>query len=602
MRLEYKLLLSGMMGAFVACGSDSKPSSKIGGDGGSQTSAGSGGSDVSPSGGAAGSFMFQDNDAGCSQTCEQLGWACGYTVDTCGNVINCADEGRTCAADEVCTGGIDGPTQCVPSLGANCEVCDALPDCATAVQPTRLTGRVVSPGRDDADDGNQIGVPNAIVYILRDNDESTLPAISSGIPSGGESCDRCEDQDLGPVLVGAVTDATGRFVLEERVPVDREFVLVVKAGKFRRAVKYTLPASAACQTTEIPTALPDNVTRLPRSMSDGLAVNLPRVAVSTGEIDAMECVLEKMGISHDEFSNPGAGGAATPRVHLYRGGPNTGTPPGAGARMDDNTPHASALYTDAARMSSYDMVVSDCEGLNWDEDLLERDAAGGNVLDYVNRGGRLFASHLSFSWLHQNGSTAYDASTAHATGLGPAATWSTTLNTNDLGTGVVSLDRIQASPRIDSFAAWMSNEGIATAPGYTFSINEPRSQNTGIGEFSEEFVYRQDGNGRIQQFSFNTPYGAPAEAACGRVSYSGFHVSFGGGGADPFASSVFPNHCSGDLTNQEKVLLYMLFDLGACVGELPLPPPCVPIACGSHCGFKPDGCGAVVDCGPCNPH
>ena len=44
-------------------------------------------------------------------------------------------------------------------------------------------------------------------------------------------------------------------------------------------------------------ALPANPTRLPRSRSDGLGVNLPRVAVSTGRIDAMECVFEKLGLA-----------------------------------------------------------------------------------------------------------------------------------------------------------------------------------------------------------------------------------------------------------------------------------------------------------------
>ncbi|HEY3253379.1 MAG TPA: hypothetical protein VGJ91_05505, partial [Polyangiaceae bacterium] len=30
------------------------------------------------------------------KTCADLGWACGYTVDKCGNVIDCAQEGLTC--------------------------------------------------------------------------------------------------------------------------------------------------------------------------------------------------------------------------------------------------------------------------------------------------------------------------------------------------------------------------------------------------------------------------------------------------------------------------------------------------------------------------
>jgi hypothetical protein len=398
------------------------------------------------------------------------------------------------------------------------------------------------------------------------------------------------------VLVGAVTDATGSFTLEGNVPVGKDFVLVIKAGKFRRAATYQLPPSAACQTTDLPTAFPDKPTRLPRAMSDGLAVNIPRIAVTTGEIDAMECVFEKMGISDAEFSDPGSDGSAANRVHLYRGG---GTHP-AGAVIDGSTPADSALYGDLSRIEQYDMVVSDCEGLDWDgaASFAERNANGAKVREYVNRGGRLFASHLSFSWLLDNGTTAYSDSDPIATGLGQAATWSTSIDTSGTGTGKIAIQRPAASPRIDGFAAWMANENVASAPDYTFTITQPRSQTTGLGSATEEFVYLTDGNQRTQQFSFNTPYGAPEAAACGRVAYSGFHVSAGSGNA-PFASAVFPNHCSGDLTPQEKILLYMLFDLGACVGTPPPPPPCVPLECDNKCGFSPDGCGNVLDCGPC---
>src|SRR5690606_36339657 len=142
--------------------------------------------------------------------------------------------------------------------------------------------------------------------------------------------------------------------------------------------------------------------------------------------------------------------------------------------------------------------------------------------------------------------------------------------TDNTGTGVVSIvgTRPLASPRIESFAAWLVNEGVTTAPGYTFNIAEPRSQATALGANSEEFVYRSGGNSRVQQFSFDTPYGAPDDNVCGRVAYSGFHVV---AGSTP-NTAIFPEHCSGNLTDQEKVLLYMLFDVGACVGDVPEAP------------------------------
>ena len=547
-------------------------------------------------------------------TCSEIGWACGYLTDECGELIDCADEGLACASGEVCIGGIDGPTECVAAGGGSCELCSFIPNCDEEPQPTRLSGRVVTPGRSDEDRGNQVGVPNALVYILQTNDEA-LPEIPVGVPSGGTSCDRCEDQEaqLGPVLFGAVTDATGAFTIEQYVPVGREFTLVVKAGKFRRAVRYTLPEEAACQTTQLPSALPDNPVRLPRDMSDGDFVNIPRIAISTGQIDAMECVFEKMGLAHAEFGNPGVDGDTTPRVHLYRGG-SSNSP--AGAYVDEETPHDASLYGELERLQNYDMVVADCEGPSWDGNSSQRGQWGAHVREYVNRGGRMFASHLSFSWLNGNGEQPYDPEEPLETGLGLAAEWSGSINSSsDRGTGIVALDREHSSPRVADFAAWLESEGVVAPPDHSFNIIEPRSQVQSLGEHSEEFIHCEDSNGsgdctgsaaRTQQFSFNTPYGAPAEAACGRVAYSGFHVaaseSGGGGLSGPFGSAVFPSHCSGDLTDQEKVLLYMLFDLGACVGDPPPPPECNPSSCeelGAQCGHAPDGCGGILDCGAC---
>lgn len=538
-----------------------------------------------------------------SDSCADLGWECGVAIDDCGNVFDCADEGRVCGDLEVCVGGIDSPTECLSgTTGPTCELCGAVPVCS-GNDMTTLTGRVITPGRTDSNTGNQVGVPNAFVYILRTNDLNDVPDMSEGIPNGGTSCDRCDEQELGPVLAGSMTDATGAFTLEENIPVDTEFLLIVKVGKFRRAVRMTLPADAACEETALPTAADVNPTRLPRDMSDGLVVNIPKVAVTTGQLDAMECVFEKIGIDHAEFGNPGNNGSAAERIHIYRGGSNNGNPPGAGARIDNNTPHDSELYGSLTRMQLYDMIVADCEGPSWDGSLNQRDADGDNVREYVNRGGRMFASHLSHTWLIGNGNQAYSAADPIGTGLGPSASYTMTLNISpDQGTGIISLGRPNASPRINNFRDWMVNEGVTTAPDYEFTINEPRSQVTAIGSSSEEFVHCDGGDcsgntARPQQFSFNTPYGAPAAAACGRVAYSGFHVVTGNS-----ANAVFPNHCSGNLTDQEKVLLYMIFDLGVCVGEEPTPPSCTPLACPPDtCGLVADGCGGVNDCGPCEP-
>lgn len=558
-------------------------------------------------------------------SCAALGWQCGTALDNCGNQYSCAAEGRSCNPLETCIGGIDAPTQCVSAI-MDCPLCAHVPNCQGAPQSTRITGRVVTPGRDDDDVGNQVGVPNAYVYVLRNNDVATLPSIETGLPEDGTTprCDRCEDNVLGPVLTGGVSDARGEYVLEGNVPVGVEFLLVVKVGKFRRAVRMTIPANDACETTDLPTTVAaGNPTRLPRDLDDGLAVNIPHVAISTGSADAMECVLEKMGLAHAVFTRPSLGG----RIHLYRdngvfpdaqsascsacsgstcrathcGGPNASHRTAFLAAFN-----AERLWEDGGRIGEYDFVISDCRG----------DASGppssgsegaANIRRYVNRGGRMFASHFSHNWI-SDGSLPYDPMSPLETGLAPAVTWQAHDSGISNGTGIISQNppRTSTSPRIQTFIDWMVKEGaVPSANDLTFNIPEPRSRATTLGPYTEEFVHCNGGvcdrssRRRPQQVAFYTPYAAPEEnAACGRVVYTGFHVSASG-----TSNQAFPDHCSGSLTPTEKTLMYLLFDLGACVGSEPTPPTCTPeTVCGPGlCGTQPDGCGGSLDCGPCVP-
>jgi hypothetical protein len=568
------------------------------------------------------------------ESCVELGHECGFALDNCGNIYDCAEEGLGCGGLEVCQGT---PSRCVNAFDAEeCELCAHVPDCDGQPQLTQLTGRVITPGRVDANTGNQVGVPNAFVYILRNNTVADLPPIDEGVPAdGGQHCDNCEDQDLGPVLVGAVTNGHGEFTLEGNIPVGTPYILVVKAGKFRRAQQMDpLPAGDACTTVELGTTMAAvNPTRLPRDRDDGLAVHIPRVAVSTGLIDAMECVFEKMGIAHDEFTAPKFDG----RIHLYRD--NGAWPPAESACAEAATiadvradcpgcggctggtgcgdckiaylestwqpefDH-SLLLDDPDRLGNYDMVISDCRG-NGSGDPQHGSAGAANLRRYTNAGGRIFASHWSQRWV-DDGAADYNAADPLATGLGPAVNWQgfdtgglTTTN----GTGRISEPpRSNISPRIQTFIDWMLNEGAVDAL-LRFGIPEPRSRALAVNTPAEEFTYCQGNNCtggsiRPQQVAYFTPLGAPEEESCGRIVYTGFHVS-----TDSTRVLSFPAHCDGDLSPTEKSLLYLLFDLGACVGPEPEPPPCNPDTCDDHpdveCGLVADGCGGILNCGEC---
>lgn len=570
-----------------------------------------------------------------AKTCAQLGHTCGLASDGCGKVLNCWP---SCAAnDPTCNGSCGADAACLanPTTGAQtCVVgtptctgslCSTVPTSCPASSPTRLTGTVKTPGRNTSGTTwiNQLPVPNALVYIPAEPSVA-LPNIAQGVTAGSSaSCGRCADEKLvadgQSVLAAAVTDYKGDFTLEGRIPVGAAFKLVVKVGKWRRVVQVPATVAAGCASR----ALALDYTRLPSSSSDGLAgTQLPKIAISTGDVDAMECVLRNVGIAESEFTIPNGTG----RIHMYRANgammPNSCLGPSS-CRNNNNrgcrnnyagcswANSDTTLYDSANRLMAYDVVVFDCEG----DGRYHRDATQlARLLAYVDAGGRMFASHWSYWWLDNNGT------------LDQAAAWNEN-GTAATGTGFVSLPsgptgRARANGvKNIVFRDWLdwqgalsgTNAGVLDNPTTPqFPITDPRDvAGATVGNSTDEWVYRTTGSGpRVQQLSFNTPYSASESAICGRVAFSAFHVAATATGTTLDTSNLtFPAEClNSALTPQEKTLAFMLFDLATCVsaGDPPQAPSCTPkttadVCPGANdaCGYVSDGCGGVVDCAGC---
>jgi hypothetical protein len=345
--------------------------------------------------------------------------------------------------------------------------------------------------------------------------------------------------------------------------------------------------------------LTSDQTRLPRHKTDASAgniqyLNIPQMAIATGSADAMECVIRKIGVADSEFTLPSGSG----RVHLYRANgayqscTNWQTFPTNCRSSGRRSAPLSDLFGTYS-INNYDLTIFDCEG-SANEHNNTYDSA---IRSFANAGGRVFASHYSYVYLHDNGNFA------------TTATWGQSGSAN-FTTGIID----QSTTKGQTFNTWLglTNSYSTTYGNGYVDIEDPRYYVSAYNPaVSQQFVYTdtsvQVNNTQInthtssQQYAFNTPVGANAQNVCGRVLYSAFHVAVG----NSTSNAIFPYHCdNGPLTAQEKVLEFMLFDLSSCVsvGDPPGIPTCTPKTCqdlGATCGYRADGCGGLLDCGTC---
>ncbi len=435
-------------------------------------------------------------------------------------------------------GGTAGSPITGTCQGLECQqsTCKAT-NCAQQACPggaiTTLTGKVFDPA-------GRVPLYNVDVYI---------PNGPLADFQDGPSCDSCTNRVSGNPVVHTVTDASGSFTLGDHnadVPAGSNIPLVFQIGKWRRQI--TIPSVQAC----MPTALTDpNQTRLPRDQTEG---HIPKMALTTGQNDALECLLRKVGISDSEFT-PETG---TGRINFYAGG--------GGASSYDPSLNGGAAFTPVHpwwdsldNLKKYDIILHSCEGAYGSFDtntqpMSDKSQAARQALqDFADMGGRVFASHWHVYWFEE-GTPAFKsiATFNHRTGLP---------NPYD-----AMID--QTTPETQALSQWMVNVGGSTTPGVV-TIRQNASSRTVDsvtgGNVSQGWIYASSVTPPgVLYLSATTPI---PDGACGRVVFSDLHVSAGGGMSDTDIPAMpFPTGCvTTDLSPQEKVLEFMLFDIASCV-------------------------------------
>ena len=508
---------------------------------------------------------------GCgTANCGPVGDGCGGIIASCGTCTSPAICGGS-GTPSVCGGGGDASTGCV---GLACKLVTC-PGTAT----TSISGTVYDPA-------GKRPLPNVFVYVPN----STVTAFTPGA-----SCDKCSASLSGSPLVTTTTDVNGKFTLTG-MPVDTNVPVVIQLGRWRRQITVT---TAKC----VDTAVPATLSRFPRNKSEG---DIPKIALTTGAADPLECLLRKIGIDDAEFTNPGGTG----RVNLFSG---EKLPPiylGATSSYDSahggaTFPTAPTLWNTSAALLAYDVVLLGCEG----EDTLSSGITGTNnktaaaltaMQQYVNLGGKVFGEHYHYTWI-KNGPAPWP-------GL---VTWNGTFEPFNNPTNETVLTGF---PKGALMNQWMKNFGGASAATPSlFPVNDARHSVTAVVDTTNVIKWVQAPTAKFagppsktytnvdQYVSFNTPVGAAADAVCGRFVFSDIHVSSGDSVGTPF-----PGGCTTTtMTSQELALEFMFFDLASrvCDETVPPPPPtCTKTTCaaaGYTCGPLPDGCGGLLDCGPC---
>ncbi len=448
------------------------------------------------------------------------------------------DDGEGLSSGESTAGAPAVPT-CPAGSPLSCYV----RQCSNGAHTT-LTGKVYDPA-------GKVPLYNVVVYVP--NHPNALPPFTPGT----SSCNACDT--ISDYVAAAVTDKSGSFTLTD-VPTGDNVPLVVQIGKWRRTI--TVSRIADCVTT----ALPDTGSgqaRLPRSHQEG---DMPQMALLTGGLDDLGCFLTRIGIDAAEYSAPQGGG----RLDIYQGLGSNGFGLGAGAGMTgpglstgkagDCTTTSCPLWASKQSLEQYDMVLLACEGDTFDPDATP-DAGSGraNVTkagkqamhDWLNEGGKVFATHLHYTWF-QNGPADFQGV---ADWLGSSA---------GSATCDCSIDR--TFPEGQTFHDWLQAVGASSGNGV--SLTDVAESVGAVSMDTSRWIYDST-DSETKSLSFETPVGGipvvddsgalAGRKYCGKALFSDLHA----GGAP---SGDIPGSCKQtDLSAEEKALEFLFFDLASCI-------------------------------------
>ncbi|HEY8075411.1 MAG TPA: hypothetical protein VIF62_14905 [Labilithrix sp.] len=378
-----------------------------------------------------------------------------------------------------------------------------------------LHGKVVAPE-------GTVPVSNAMVY-LTSRDVDVIP--------GGAYCDTCVH--LTPLEPYAYTKADGTFELGAYATGNQH--IVVQKGQFRRVRDVTVATGDQ--------NVPADDTRLPGKNDAAAGDTIPKIAMVVGGYDHIDVSMDKLGIK--EFYRYGDG-------PIDIGGP----PPGTKTGKTGND-----LLNSGTELSGYHITLMPCAAMGASEDDMTNEwtcgaptAAQKTALSqYVDAGGKVYVTDFAYEAVRQTWPgfiTFYDRYDMPLTGTtngvgtgcrGGAEDTPGTAQDKDLGAWLTAIGDSDVTLQ----ASWSRIQKVTPQPGFDATGNP-------VTITPKVWMTSDVGGGQI------LPATVSFQQRCGRVLFSTYHCE---------------GDTSGGLLAQEKALLYILLEVGVCVGELPPPPP-----------------------------
>ena len=175
--------------------------------------------------------------------------------------------------------------------------------------------------------------------------------------------------------------------------------------------------------------------------------------------------------------------------------------------------------------------------------------------DWLNEGGKVFATHFHYTWFEYGPPDFRSV----ATWLGPSIG-------NQMINGSIDTSFVKGQ----AFHNWLQGVGALNASGQLAMTGVAASVSAVNGATTSRWIY-DNGNSDTKYMSFQTPIGGvPGDGGtffCGKAVFTDLHA----GGA-PMGD--VPGSCKNTaLSQQEKALEFLFFDLAACVTVDMVAPP-----------------------------